>query len=100
MKRYIYTVPVMTPKLSSYWLYFVTSTTYKLAAALVSSMKVEVVCKDNRINALLGVEPMTYDEAVSRALVKIDKDDIVSSWKDAMISGQFTGSVADYLKVP
>lgn len=100
LKRYIYTVPVMTPKLSSYWLYFVTSTTYKLAAALVSSMKVEVVCKDNRINALLGVVPMTYNEAVARALVKIDKDDIVSSWKDAMISGQFTGSVADYLKVP
>lgn len=43
---------------------------------------------------------MRYSEAVSRALVKIDKDDIVSSWKDAMISGQFTGSVADYLKVP
>ncbi len=100
LKRYIYTVPVMTPKLSSYWLYFVTSTTYKLAAALVSSMKVEVVCKDNRINKLLGVSPMRYSEAVTRALVKIDKDDIVSSWKDAMISGQFTRSVADYLKVP
>ena len=38
LKRYIYTVPVMTPKLSSYWLYFVTSTSYKLAIALVDSM--------------------------------------------------------------
>lgn len=100
LRRFIYTIPVMTPKLSSYWLYFVTSTSYKLASALVSSMKVEVICKDNRINNLLGLVPMTYNEAVSRALVKIDKDDIVSSWKDAMISGQFTGNVADYLKVP
>jgi hypothetical protein len=41
------TVPVMTPKLS-YWLYFVTST-YKLASALVSSMKVEVVCRDTAL---------------------------------------------------
>jgi uncharacterized protein YbjT (DUF2867 family) len=100
LKRYIYTIPVMTPKLSSYWLYFVTSTSYKLASALVSSMKVEVICQDNRINALLGIQPMTYKEAVSRALIKIDNQDIVSSWKDAMISGQFIGNVADYLKVP
>jgi uncharacterized protein YbjT (DUF2867 family) len=34
-----FTVPVMTPKLSSLWLYFVTSTSYRLASALVSSMK-------------------------------------------------------------
>jgi uncharacterized protein YbjT (DUF2867 family) len=100
LKRHIYTVPVMTPKLSSYWLFFVTSTSYKLATALVSSMKVEVVCQDNRINTLLKVTPISYKEAVRRALVKIDKDDIVSSWKDAMISGQFMGNVADYLKIP
>ncbi|TRX39267.1 SDR family oxidoreductase [Flavobacterium restrictum] len=100
VKRWIYTVPVMTPKLSSYWLYFVTSTSYKLAAALVSSMKVEVVCSDTRINQLLGVQPMSYEQALSRALVKIDNDDIVSSWKDSMVSGQFKGNVADYLKVP
>lgn len=100
LKRYIYTVPVMTPKLSSYWLYFVTSTSYKLASALVSSMKVEVICHDNRINSLLHLQPMTYKDAVSRALLKIDKDDIPSSWKDALISGQFIGNVADYLKVP
>jgi len=41
-KNWILTVPVMTPKLSSYWLYFVTSTSYKLAINLVDSMKMEV----------------------------------------------------------
>jgi len=100
LKRYIYTIPVMTPKLSSYWLYFVTSTSYKLASALVSSMKVEVVCNDNRINKLLGITPISYHQALDRALIKIDKDDIVSSWKDSLISGQFKGNVANYLKVP
>jgi len=100
LKRYIYTVPVMTPKLSSYWLYFVTATSFKLAAALVSSMKVEVICRDNRINSLLGVHPITYEQALKRALVKIEEDDILSSWKDSMISGRFTGNVAQYLKVP
>ncbi|MFC0077881.1 SDR family oxidoreductase [Flavobacterium procerum] len=100
LKRYIYTLPVMTPKLSSYWLYFITSTSFKLASALVSSMKVEVVCSDNRINDLLNVKPMSYYQGLQKALVKIDQDAVASSWKDAQISGQFKGSVVYYLKVP
>lgn len=100
LKRYIYTVPVMTPKLSSYWLYFVTSTSYKLASALVSSMKVEVVCRDTRINTLLGLTPMRYRDALDRALLKISEDAVLSSWKDSMVSGQFKGNIAHYLKVP
>lgn len=100
LQRYIYTVPVMTPKLSSYWLYFVTSTSFKLASALVSSMKVEVICGDNRINNLLGVTPISYRQALERALKKISDDDIISSWKDSQVSGQFKGNVSQYLKVP
>jgi len=100
LQRYIYTVPVMTPKLSSYWLYFVTSTSFKLASALVSSMKVEVICSDNRINNLLGFTPISYRQALERALKKISDDDIISSWKDSQVSGQFRGNVSQYLKVP
>lgn len=100
LKRYIFTLPVMTPKLSSYWLYFITSTSFKLASALVSSMKVEVICSDTRINTLLDVKPITYNEALQKALIKIDEDAVASSWKDSQISGQFKGSVGYYLKVP
>lgn len=90
----------MTPKLSSYWLYFITSTSFKLASALVSSMRVEVVCRDNRINVLLDIKPMSYRHALQKAIVKIDQDEVASSWKDAQISGQFKGSISYYLKVP
>lgn len=100
LKRHIYTLPVMTPKLSSYWLYFITSTSFKLASALVSSMKVEVVCSDTRINDVLNVKPISYRLALQRALIKIDEDAVASSWKDSQISGQFKGSVSYYLKVP
>ena len=100
LKRYIFTIPVMTPKLSSYWLYFVTSTSYKLATALVSSMKVEVICSDHRINELLGVQPIPYKEALSRALSKVGEDKVVSSWKDSLISGRFSQSISNHLKVP
>jgi uncharacterized protein YbjT (DUF2867 family) len=100
LKRWIFTVPVMTPKLSSYWLYFVTSTSYKLATALVSSMKVEVICRDTKINNILDVKPMSYENALSKALIKIDEDKIVSSWKDSLVSGRFTNNISEYLKVP
>lgn len=100
LKRYIFTIPVMTPKLSSYWLYFVTSTSYKLATALVSSMKVEVICSDHRINELLDVQPISYEEALSRALLKVNEDKVVSSWKDSLISGRFSQSLSSHIKVP
>ncbi|WP_010135994.1 SDR family oxidoreductase [Ochrovirga pacifica] len=84
LKRWIITVPVMTPRLSSYWLYFVTTTTYSLASSLVDSMKVEVIGKPSEINQILGINPMTYTQAVEKAFEKIEQNAIVSSWKDAV----------------
>ncbi|MCK5367659.1 MAG: SDR family oxidoreductase [Cyclobacteriaceae bacterium] len=100
LKRQIIIVPVMTPKLSSYWLYFVTSTSYKLASALVNSMKVEVVCRNNNLNRILNITPIGYTEALQRTLTKIKQQQIVSSWKDSLISGRFNFSISEYINVP
>ena len=86
LTRRIYTVPVMTPRLSSYWLYFVTSTSYLLARSLVDSMKVEVVCKPNNLRALLNIDPIPYKKALERAMHRIQNDRITSSWKDSYTS--------------
>ena len=100
LSRKVYIVPVMTPKLSSYWLYFVTSTSYKLATSLVDSMKVEVVCRNTNINELLGVEPMTYQESLNRAFSKIENNEIVSSWKDAYVSSGMNINISDFINIP
>ncbi len=101
LRRYILTVPVMTPKLSSYWLYFVTSTSYKLATTLVDSMGVQIVGKSSNINELLDVNPMTYKRAVELAFEKIEQNSIISSWKDSFISsGRLKNSAHKYIKVP
>ncbi len=99
-KNWIFTVPVMTPKLSSYWLYFVTSTSYKLAVNLVDSMKMEVVAKDNRLQELLGIETHSYMEAIDMAFKKIEQNLVVSSWKDSMVSGRFQKNLEKYIQVP
>lgn len=99
-KNWIFTVPIMTPKLSSYWLYFVTSTSYKLALNLVDSMKVEVVANDNRLAQLLNIKTHTYAEAIDMAFEKIEQNLVVSSWKDSMVSGRFTRDLEKYIQVP
>jgi uncharacterized protein YbjT (DUF2867 family) len=101
LKRWILTVPVMTPKLSSYWLYFVTSTSYKLASTLVNSMGVEVIGNKSNINKILDVQPMTYKQAVEFAFVKIKQNSIISSWKDSYISsGKLKNYVHEFINVP
>ncbi|WP_418263209.1 SDR family oxidoreductase [Flavobacterium faecale] len=100
LKRRIFIVPVMTPRLSSYWLYFVTSTTYKLATALVDSMKVEVICRNHNLNTLLGIQPLSYRESLKKAFLKIDNNAIVSSWKDAYSSSGINIAISDFINVP
>lgn len=100
LKRIVITVPVMTPRLSSYWLYFVTSTSYKLAIALVDSMKVNVVCRDTRLNGILGIKPMSYRHALERTFIRIEQNEVVSSWKDSFVSGRINIQISDFLNVP
>ncbi|MEO6638342.1 MAG: SDR family oxidoreductase [Ginsengibacter sp.] len=100
LKRSIFIVPVMTPKLSSYWLYFVTSTSYALASNLVDSMKVEVVCKPNDLDKLLGIKLFSYKEAIHMAFDKIEQNEVVSSWKDALTSNILNKGIAAHIEVP
>ena len=100
LKRYIFTIPVMTPRLSSYWLYFVTSTSYPLAIALVNSMKIEVVCRNDDINKLLDVQPLNYQTALKRAFSKIERNEVISSWKDAFISSDSNFNISEFIEVP
>ncbi|NEN24663.1 SDR family oxidoreductase [Cryomorpha ignava] len=100
LKRSIGIVPVMTPKLSSYWLYFITSTSYNLAINLVDSMKIEVICRNNDLAKMLDIHPISYMEAVERALAKVQDNSVISSWKDSFISGDFKIAVSDFVKVP
>jgi uncharacterized protein YbjT (DUF2867 family) len=100
LKRWIGIVPVMTPKLSSYWLYFITSTSYSLAQNLVDSMKVEVVCKENNLKEILGIMPVSYEEAIREAFDKIELNQVPSSWKDALTSNTLNDGISKYAQVP
>jgi uncharacterized protein YbjT (DUF2867 family) len=65
-------VPVLTPRLSSYWLSFVTDIDSTTGRNLIDSMGTEVVVTDTSIRDLVPGEPIAYDEAVRRALEETD----------------------------
>lgn len=100
LKRYIFIVPVMTPKISSYWLYFITSTSFALAGNLANSMKIEVVCKPNDLAGLLGINLISYESSIAMAFDKIEQNQVLSSWKDAQTSGIINQGISKFLEVP
>ena len=100
LKRRIVIVPVMTPKISSYWLYFVTATSYALAKNLVNSMKVEVTCRPNNLADLLDIKLIDYDTSIKLAFDKIEQNQVLSSWKDAQTSELFSKGLSQFIEVP
>jgi hypothetical protein len=100
LKRWVFTIPIMTPKLSSYWLYFVTSTSYPLAVNLVHSMKVPVIAKPNTLADDLNIELIPYREAIGMAFERIEQDDVLSSWKDAFASSDASSDWMQRVEVP
>jgi uncharacterized protein YbjT (DUF2867 family) len=64
----IITVPVLTPRLSSYWISFITNVDVTTGRNLIDSMGTEVIVTDYSIRDLVPGEPITYREAVRRAV--------------------------------
>jgi uncharacterized protein YbjT (DUF2867 family) len=100
LKRWILTLPVMTPRLSSYWLYFITSTSYPLAVNLVNSMKIPVVCSPNNLAQELDIQLISYRDAVMLAFQKIEQNRVISSWKDAFAATDTPLKTMEALQVP
>ena len=100
LTRRIFVVPVMTPRISSYWLYFVTATSYALAKNLVNSMKVEVICEENNLAQLLGITLIDYNTSIKMAFDKIEQNQVLSSWKDAQTSNILKKGISQYIEVP
>ena len=66
----VVTVPLLTPRLSTYWLAFVTDVDRQTARNLIDSMTNEVVVRDDSIQTLVPFKPTTYDDAVLTALAE------------------------------
>lgn len=100
LKRKIFTVPVLTPHLSSYWLFFVTSTSFSLARFLVDSLINNAVCKENAIQKIFPKKLLSYKEALKLAFARIETDWVPSSWKDSLSGSALNPDLSVYTHVP
>jgi uncharacterized protein YbjT (DUF2867 family) len=83
--RRLISVPVLTPKLSAWWLYFVTPIDWHLARALAEGLRNTVVVQDHRVDRLLPRTCLGAADAIARALREVEQGVVDSHWSSAGI---------------
>lgn len=87
LRRFIIPVPVLTPRLSSYWVHWVTPIPAHYARPLIEGLRNEVVVRDNSAVELFpAIEPLDYREAVRSALDDLQAGKVETAWSDALAS--------------
>ncbi|MEI9812409.1 MAG: SDR family oxidoreductase [Acidobacteriota bacterium] len=81
--RWIIPVPVLTPRLSSYWIHLITPLSADIAKPLAEGLKNPVVCRESRITKLIPQELLTVREAMRLALAKILEHRVETNWSMA-----------------
>jgi len=88
-RRIIIKIPVLTPKLSSLWIGFVTPVPTSLARPLVGSLISEVVADSNKsIDNLIPPPPeglIDVENAINLALNKVSDNEVATRWSDATL---------------
>lgn len=85
LKRLIVPVPVLTPRLSSYWVHWVTPIPAALARPLIEGLRNEVVVRDDQATEIFpSVQLIPYEQAVQIALSNLEVSDVESTWSDAL----------------
>lgn len=91
LRRIILPVPLLSPKLSSYWLAFMTPVPYRIAAALVEGLKSPTLLENDHAQRFFpDIHPAPFPAAVRQAAMELEHDQVLSRWCDAT-----PGSVCD-----
>jgi uncharacterized protein YbjT (DUF2867 family) len=89
LRRWLLSVPVLTPRLSSYWVHLVTPIPANIARPLIDGLRNEVIVRDETARQLFPqIKPMDYSSAVSLALADLEAHHIETSWSDALVNSQ------------
>ncbi|MBC5825360.1 MAG: DUF2867 domain-containing protein [Candidatus Eremiobacteraeota bacterium] len=96
LKRLVLVVPLFTPRLSSYWVHWVTPIPARMAQPLILGLYNEVIVKDNRAAAdFPRIRPVDFATALSRALDRYRTVGPETTWFDASdvrrLPREFTG---------
>jgi uncharacterized protein YbjT (DUF2867 family) len=89
LRRYLLPVPVLTPRLSSYWAHWMTPIPSDIARPLIEGLRNETIVRDDTAQQVFpGIHPMDYESAVRLALQNLQASAVETSWSDALVSSQ------------
>lgn len=95
LRRYLFPVPVLSPRLSSYWLILFTPIPYKLASALVEGLKSETLLQnDNSSLHYPHIKPTPFRQTVIDAINELEQNQVLSRWCDS--SGREACDISDF----
>ena len=87
LKRYLVRLPVNAPRLSAYWVHMVTPLHWRLVAPLIEGLRAKLIVRDETAKKLFPqVKPIDFRTAVHLALGRIHKDNVETSWSDALVT--------------
>jgi uncharacterized protein YbjT (DUF2867 family) len=76
-------VPVLTPRLSSYWLRLVTAVPTNIARALIDGLSQDVIARENRLAKLIPQKLLNFDESAERALNADRQHAVPARWVES-----------------
>jgi uncharacterized protein YbjT (DUF2867 family) len=89
LRRLIIPVPVLTPRLSSFWVHWFTPVSASIARPLIEGLRNELVVRDGLAGEIFpDIKPIRYEEAVKLALKRMEEGRIETIWSDAMASSR------------
>ncbi len=86
LKRYLLQVPVLTPRLSSYWVDLITPIPAPISRPLIEGLRHDVVCHNPIAREAFSVRPIGYREAVRLALDRVQHGTVETIWSGALAS--------------
>lgn len=89
LRRWLIPVPVLSPRLSSHWVHWMTPVPQGLARPLIEGLRSEVVVRGDLARRIFPtIAPLSYREALAEALGQLDRGEIETRWSDALATSQ------------
>ena len=87
LKRRLIRLPFYTPRLSAYWVHMVTPIHWRLVLPLIEGLRARLIVRNEAAEKLFPqIKPLDFQTAVHLALRRIQRDNVETSWSDALVT--------------
>jgi uncharacterized protein YbjT (DUF2867 family) len=87
LKRALIRTPFYAPRLSAYWIHMVTPIHWRVVLPLIEGLHARLIVRDGTAKKLFPqIKPLDFQTAVHLALGRIQRDNVETSWSDALVT--------------